>query len=180
LRYFSCAAAFCVLVGGFVYKSCAMTNKTLVIVLAVMLVASGAAHLIGLRRVRIANETLDSQRLRNESLLSEKLTIEKSTDKLKNEIESITDENKSAQREIAVMNETILSTDTRLEKVIADRKKIRTWNERLQRQIDSLARQMIVAKSEAKDEKQRLEDSIKYLIEFSESLSAELHRDVNQ
>lgn len=157
-----------------------MRNKILVIVLAVLLVVSGVVHLIGFRQVRRANNTLDSQRLRNESLLSEKLSIEKLTDKLRQDMQSITDANARAKTELELMSETIHLKDTQLGKVIADKKRMRATHERLQRHIDSLARQIDVIESEAAVEKKMLEDSIKYLIEFSESLSAELNGHVNQ
>ena len=59
-------------------------------------------------------------------------------------------------------------------------KRMRTTHGQLQRSFDSLARKIDIIESEAAVEKRRLEDSIRYLIEFSESLSAELNGSMNQ
>ena len=150
------------------------------IVLAVLLCISGTIHVIGLSQVRITHDILDSERLRNESLLSEKLSIEKSADRFKQEMQLITNANASLEAELERLREIVRVNKEQAKRLALERNNTNKTNARLQKQIDSLTTQISVMESNAVKEKCRLQDSIRYLIEFSETLSAELNGKISQ
>jgi hypothetical protein len=124
--------------------------------------------------------TLDREKLRNESLLAEKLDVEKRLDKSKQELSSITEKQSVLEQERL----SLLSANKQQKQSIALAKqkidRALHENRRLHHIIDSMKMQAWTMDEQVKREKEQLMDSIFYLQELNKTLSAELDYRQNQ